>query len=101
MTVIKLTSKYSLTSDAHNWIVMKDGVWNWYYSTLYDALYDVYFNEDIKRSRASNDVELINVLKKSAEGLYKALKAIQENGTKGKNPIIPEEIKLRGVKGIK
>jgi len=93
---IKINSKYSLTSDTHNWIISRDGKQQWFYSSLYDALWDAYFNEIPKQSKATNDIELISFLKNSAEKLWRTLNTIQKEGLKSKKPIIPEKIKLNG-----
>ena len=73
MVNIKLDENYTLVGDTNQWIILKDGRSNWFYTTLQSALSDWLLNECPKKSKAESIEQLIEYMKASETRLNKVL----------------------------
>ena len=85
MVHISLDSRYALSSDVHQWIILQDGRPKWFYPTLYDLLNDWLLNEKPKLSEATTVSGLLEYLKQQQERLYTLLTSFD---FRGKLPIL-------------
>ena len=73
MVNIKLDENHTLVDDANQWIILKDGRPNWFYTTLRSALSDWLLNECPKKSNSESIEQLIEYIKASEIRLNKVL----------------------------
>jgi hypothetical protein len=90
---IRLSEKFSLIEDINCWIITENTRPKWFYTTLYDALRDWYFNEAPKGSRARNELQLLHFLKNAEMRLIQALNNITKRDVDTKTPLIKQEEK--------
>ncbi len=80
MVNIKLDENHTLVDDPNQWIILKDGRSNWFYTTLKSALSDWLLNECSKKSNAKSIKELIEYMKASEIRLNKVLTSSKIRG---------------------
>lgn len=85
MVNIKLSNTHALVNDVNCWVIVENSRPKWFYTSLFSALKDWYFNEAPKHSKAKDEPELLNYLKNSEKRLLQSLNTIENRGRRLKN----------------
>jgi len=76
MITIPITKDFTLRSEIHCWVVLKNGMPKWFYSTLHDVLIDLINNELLKKKDLKTMIELLNHIKSVEKNVLQTINAI-------------------------